>query len=125
MVTVGMKRKLDLKNYHKLGMIRPKAIHAALVYLQKNHPEYKNIDIGKMDDWINPEDDEYGSHSSGSSEESESEDEDPSGDIFSSTTCLLPEEPLNDVIGNFFSIRMYLRIFHITIYLQLTQPKII
>ena len=128
MVTVGMKRKLDLKNYHKLGMIRPEAIYDALVYLQKNHPEYKNIDIGKMDDWINPQDDEYGSNSSGSSEESESEDEDPSGNIFNLTTCLLPEEPLNDVIGNFFfnqNVLYKLQIFHITIYLQLTHPKII
>ena len=33
MVTVGMKRKMDIKNYHKLGMIRPEKIYKALLYL--------------------------------------------------------------------------------------------
>ena len=41
MVTVGMKRKLDLKNYHKLGMIRPEKVYKALLYLKETHPDYK------------------------------------------------------------------------------------
>ena len=108
MITVGMKRKLDLKNYHKFGMIRPDKIYDALVYLKKNHPEYKNIDITQMDDWIKEyhsqdndvTDEESGANASESSDESES-DENQSENFFTSSTCLLPEEPLNDVIGKF------------------------
>ena len=108
MITVGMKRKMDLKNYHKLGMIRPDRIYNALVYLQKNHPEYKDIDISKMEDWkkqFDSQDDDTSdegndSNASKTSDESES-DEGQSENLFTSTTCLLPEEPLNDVIGKF------------------------
>merc|ERR1712020_245307 len=45
MITVGMKRKLDLKNYHKLGMIRPVKIYEALLYLKKHHSEYMDINV--------------------------------------------------------------------------------
>ena len=51
MITVGMKRKLDMKNYHKLGLIRPYKIYEALLYLKENHPEYSNINIVDCNDW--------------------------------------------------------------------------
>ena len=45
MITVKLKRKMDMKNSHKFGMIRPEKIQRALIYLKRNHPEYSNIDI--------------------------------------------------------------------------------
>ena len=103
MIFVGMKRKMDLKNYHKSGMIRPQKIYDALVYLQKNHPSYKDINITDMDEWIKQfySHDEDISDEEDASENSEESDEDDSENVFTSTTCLLPEEPLNDVIGKF------------------------
>ena len=41
-----------MKNYHKLGMIRPVKIYDALIYLKKHHPEYKDINVTEMSEWI-------------------------------------------------------------------------
>ena len=49
MISVKLKRKLEMKNYHKFGMVRPEMIHRSLIYLKENHSEYSNIDItGKL-----------------------------------------------------------------------------
>ena len=122
MVNIKLKRKMGIKNYHKMGLIRPEKIYQALKYLKEHHPEYKDINIQKCDDWLN-----------GKTEESESEcnnddcvdDSDVTLDaensmdttdqtdetnspnesdenMFNAVTCLLPEDPLNDVVGKLF-----------------------
>ena len=45
MISVKLKRKLEMKNYHKFGLVRPERIHRALIFLKENHPEYNNIDV--------------------------------------------------------------------------------
>ena len=122
MVTVGMKRKLDLKNYHKLGMIRPEKVYKALLYLKETHPDYKDINVAEFDDWLDQyhsEDEiENMSDSGEPMDTSENEDHlstedtdqnetkntnDQSGEnVFNSVTCLLPEDPLGDLIGEHF-----------------------
>ena len=122
MITVGLKRMLDMKNYHKLGLIRPVKVYEALLFLKKHHPEYENIDIIAMNEWIqqytSKEEEnsgKEGERSTDSSDESSDNSQncseqchdasiqklpDPEN-LFTSVTCLLPEEPLNDVIGKF------------------------
>ena len=51
MVTVGLKRDMGLKKFHKLEMISPDRISDALVYLKENHPEYKDIKISDLVEW--------------------------------------------------------------------------
>ena len=120
MVTVGMKRKMDINNYHKLGMIRPEKIYKALLYLKDNHPDYKDVAVIEMDDWLqqyhseNESEDE--SEMEDNKETSEIEDQQASEEeakqnesentinqaeenIFNAVTCLLPDDPLSDLIG--------------------------
>ena len=138
MVTVGMKRKLDLKNYHKLGMIRPEKVYKALLYLKETHPDYKDINVTEFDDWLEQYHSEDEIENMGDSGEtmdtsenedhlssepmdtSENEDHlstedtdqnetkntmDQSGEnVFNSVTCLLPEDPLGDLIGKHFEL---------------------
>ena len=122
MVTVGMKRKMDIKNYHKLGMIRPEEIYKALLYLKDNHPDYKDVAVTEMDDWLQQyhSDNESGDESEmeDTNETSEIEDKqaieeakqnEPENtinqageNIFNAVTCLLPDDPLSDLIGKLF-----------------------
>ena len=121
MIIVGMKRKLDMKNYHKLGMIRPVKIYQALVYLKDHHPDYKEINIENMNQWIKEflsfEEEENTSESSYSDEiessslesechvdESTEKNLNETENMYTSVTCLVPEEPLTDVIGKFLAI---------------------
>ena len=119
MVTVGMKRKMDLKNYHKLGMIRPEKIYKALSYLKDNHPDYKDIAVVEIDDWLQQYHSENGSGDESDMEDtnetSEIEDQQaseeakqdepentinqPGENIFNAVTCLIPDDPLSDLIG--------------------------
>ena len=41
MVNIGLKRKLNLKNYHRYGLINPERVYKACEYLIKNHPDYR------------------------------------------------------------------------------------
>ena len=114
MVTVGLKRDMGLKKFHKLEMISPNRISDALVYLKENHPEYKDIKISDLVEWQKQFEEGKDSESDNKSteneekpegNESESDDksteneEKPEGNPFTSVTCLLPENPLNDVVG--------------------------
>ena len=51
MVNVGLKRKLNMKNYHKHGLINPNRVYKACEYLVKNHPAYKEIRLKSYDEW--------------------------------------------------------------------------
>ena len=123
-----------MKNYHKMGMIRPEKIYEALLYLKNHHPEYSNINVTDFDEWLNKDpsndnaDSEESSHlssdesDSGSDVENSNNQEDKSTpktqsnsdeNIFNAVTCLLPDDPLSDVIGKFchLYIQIYLRGF--------------
>ena len=110
-----------MKNYHKLGMIRPVKIYQALVYLKDHHPDYKEINIENMNQWIKEflsfEEEENTSESSYSDEiessslesechvdESTEKNLNETENMYTSVTCLVPEEPLTDVIGKFLAI---------------------
>ena len=103
MVTLGLKRNENLKTFHKLDMINPVKVYNALVYLKENNPQYKDINISDLDEWqkqFKEESDDGSNHDSSDEKEESEDDEEPEESIFTSTTCLLPENPLNDVIGN-------------------------
>ena len=99
MVTVGLKRDMGLKKCHKLEMISPNRISDALVYLKENHPEYKDIKISDLVEWQKQFEEGKDSECDNKSAENE---EKPEGNPFTSVTCLLPENPLNDVVGKLF-----------------------
>jgi hypothetical protein len=123
MITVGMKRKMDIKNYHKLGMIRPENIYKALLYLKDNHPDYKDVAVTEMDDWMQ----QYiqkmrvemrvrlktlmkllrlmickQAIEEGKQNEPEKTINQAEENIFNAVTCLLPDDPLSDLIGKLF-----------------------
>ena len=52
LVYIGLKRKLDMKNYHKHGMINPENVFEACIYLINHHPEYRNVKLESYEDWI-------------------------------------------------------------------------
>ena len=58
MVTVGLKRDLKLKNFHKLDMVNPERICKSLKYLKRKHAQYKNIDISCLEEWTKQFDDD-------------------------------------------------------------------
>ena len=107
MVTVKLKRKKEMKNYHKMGLVRPEKIYEALRYLKENHPEYHNIEITDLDEWAKQIFDE----SDNDEEESDSDncddpEEESAENLFNSVTCLLPEGPLNNLVGKYFFHKM-------------------
>ena len=107
MVTLGLKRNENLKTFHKLDMINPVKVYNALVYLKENNPQYKDINISDLDEWqkqFKEESDDGSNHDSSDEKEESEDDEEPEESIFTSTTCLLPENPLNDVIGKVLNI---------------------
>ena len=63
LVSVQLKRQKKLKGYHRQERIRPSKINAALFYLQKHHPDYRDIPIEQIaedDCWVDldcPEED--------------------------------------------------------------------
>ena len=98
MVTVGLKRDMSLKNFHKKEMVSPERVYNALTYLKENHPQYKDINLTELDEWQRQFE---GSDNEGEGDDvSENEEEIGDNNVFNSITCLLPENPLNDVIGN-------------------------
>ena len=55
LVGVKLKRKLGMKNHHKLQMVRANQLLQALKYLKAHHPEYQNIEIKDNMEWIEPQ----------------------------------------------------------------------
>ena len=121
MVTIKLKRRMKWKTYHKMGLIRPEVIFEALKYLKENHPEYSNINIKDCDDWLNSKEDDSDTESKIDEDldgtdldepdeyleeqtvPNENEGVNQSEDnIFNAHTCLLPEDPLKDVVGKLF-----------------------
>ena len=100
MVTVGLKRDQCLRTFHKKEMVSPERVYNALIYLKENHLQYKDMNLMELDEWHK--------QFEGSDNESEgdtSDDKEELGEnVFNAVTCLLPENPLNDVIGNYISI---------------------
>ena len=122
MITVGLKRDLSLKNFHKLQMIRPEKVYEALLYLIDHHPSYKNIVIPSLEQWLKEfsmKDEDETDDASDLEFENESSQEEDKRDsdkfdsevseenVFTSTTCLLPENPLTDVVGKLISKRFF------------------
>ena len=123
MVTVGLKRDLIYKTFHKLQMIRPDKVYEALMYLKDNHPSYKNIIIPSLNAWKKELSDSDKANNDGSIKEitvcsNENADNAMSDgeaehdkryqlpnqseeNTFNATTCLYSENPLADVIGKF------------------------
>ena len=98
MVTVGLKRDMSLRTFHKKEMVSPERVYNALTYLKENHPQYKDINLTELDEWQRQFE---GSDNEGEGDDvSENEEEIGDNNVFNSITCLLPENPLNDVIGN-------------------------
>ena len=52
-LTVRIKRKLNMVNHHEKGSLRPEIMFRGLEYLKKNHFSYRNIIIENYDEWIN------------------------------------------------------------------------
>ena len=125
MVTVKLKRRMKWKTYHKMGLVRPDIIFEALNHLKENHPEYSNINIKDCDDWLNSKEDENDSECEidDNSDETDLDESDETDEnladqtvgsneneivnqsednVFNAHTCLLPEDPLKDVIGKLF-----------------------
>ena len=99
MVTVGLKRDMSLRTFHKKEMVSPERVYNALTYLKENHPQYKDINLTELDEWQRQFE---GSDNEGEGDDvSENEEEIGDNNVFNSITCLLPENPLNDVIGNY------------------------
>ena len=51
MVNIGLKRKLNMTNYHKYGLINPDRVYQACKHLIKHHPAYKNIKLAAYEEW--------------------------------------------------------------------------
>merc|ERR1712079_584006 len=51
-VTVRLKRRMKMKNYHNIGIINTDRVYDCLDYLVKNHPAYKDIKIENKEDWL-------------------------------------------------------------------------
>ena len=122
MITLGLKRDMVYKTYHKLEMIRPDKVYEALLYLIENHPSYHSIIVPSLEDWKNSFLDNNGSsmerqeqvedlgnsaqapieESPTNDAENETKENEENENIFNATTCLLPENPLSDVIGKFY-----------------------
>ena len=107
LVTVGLKRDMAIKNFHKLQLIRPDKICEAITYLKDNHPSYANIDVLSLEEWrkqffaeecddteITGENSEDDSSNAGQIVEDASEKS-----IYNFATCLIPDNPLSDVVG--------------------------
>ena len=116
MINVGLKRKLNMKNYHKYGLINPVRVFKACEYLVNHHPDYKNIKLQKYEEWAkkcpslfkqSESDEENQEKSSDENEETEKignenekcQEEAESND-FNSTTCLYPRQPESNMIVN-------------------------
>ena len=121
MITLGLKRDMVYKTYHKLEMIRPDKVYEALLYLIQNHPNYHQIIVPSLEEWKNSflENNESNMERQGQVEdlgnsgqapieectndtENERKDNEESENVFNTTTCLIPENPLSDVVGKFF-----------------------
>ena len=114
LVTVGLKRDMAIKKFHKLQLIRPDKICEAISHLKENHPSYANIDILSLDEWRKQFYAEECDDTENTGEDTEntgenSEDDSSSASqivedtseksIYNFATCLIPDNPLSDVVG--------------------------
>ena len=112
LVTVGLKRDVAMKNFHKLQKVRPDKVHEAILYLKDNHPSYANIDVSSLDEWhsnfLTGEQEQ--TKCPGEKEDDACNNENPDDSsqiaegpkeksIYNFATCLIPEDPLTDVVG--------------------------
>ena len=129
MVNVGLKRKLNMKNFHKQGLISPERVYKACKYLIENHPDYSNIKLLSYKEWSKdcPTLFNQTEHSDSEEEIEDSSDEEKvdksdkndtdksdekenkvkkgiegeaADNDFNATTCLYPKEPATDMIVN-------------------------
>ena len=120
MINVGIKRKLNMKNYHKYGLINPFRVYKACEYLIRNHPHYKNIKLTKFKDWVKEcpnlfhqsdkkedeiDDDSSDEETAGTSVEKTLDknkrvEKEAESNDFNSTTCLYPKQPETNMIVN-------------------------
>ena len=126
MVNIGIKRKLNMKNYHKHGLINPDRVFKACQYLIKHHPDYKNIKLANYDDWVkkcpsnfiqatNSEDeDSNGTGNSSDEEQIDQKKKDLSREVecndYNATTCLYLKEPSSDMIVNHSKIKKKIKL---------------
>ena len=123
MVNIGLKRKLNMKNFHKFGLINPDRVYKACEFLIINHPAYKDIKLKPYDEWAEKcpslfsHTDKSDEENVDSSDEEEVEtkpeksaeklsvhqkkdkDQAESND-FNAVTCLYPKEPASNLIVN-------------------------
>ena len=115
LVTVGLKRDVAMKNFHKLQKVRPDKVHEAILYLKDNHPSYANIDVWSLDEWhsnfLTGEQEQ--TKCPGEKEDDACNNENPDDSsqiaegpkeksIYNFATCLIPEDPLSDVVGKIY-----------------------
>ena len=115
LVTVGLKRDMAIKNFHRLQLVRPDKVYEALLYLKDNHPSYTNIDISSLDEWHRnfligeqeqtkcPEENLDDACNNENPDDSSQIAEGPQEkSIYNFATCLIPEDPLSDVVGKIY-----------------------
>ena len=101
-----------VKNFHKLQKVRPDKVHEAILYLKDNHPSYANIDVSSLDEWhsnfLTGEQEQTKCPGEKEDDACNNENPDDSSQIAEGTkeksiynfaTCLIPEDPLTDVVG--------------------------
>ena len=119
LVNVGLKRKLNMKNYHKHGLINPDRVYHACEYLVKHHPAYKNIKLTNYEEWAKncptlfSHTDKSDEEEAGDSSEEETVEKsfqkntdkkrvqgEADDNDFNAVTCLYPKEPASEMIVN-------------------------
>ena len=119
MVNIGLKRKLNMKNFHKFGLINPDRVYKACEYLINQHPAYKDIKLKPYDEWAkkcpslfshtdksdeeenvdSSDDEEVEAKPEKSVDQKKDKDEAENND-FNAVTCLYPKEPASNLIVN-------------------------
>ena len=112
MVNIGLKRKLNMKSYHRHGLINPDRVYKACEYLIKHHPAYKNINLKSYEEWAEKcptlfnytdksEEEDNGASSDEESAKTSNEDKNVVGEAigndFNAITCLYPKEPESNI----------------------------
>ena len=113
LINLKLKRKMEYKSYHEIETVRPNLIYQALEYLQRNHPEYKEMKIlpqseyllqteTAMEDGTDQNDLSQATVNSANEDSSSEEEMEEHADksVFNSVTCLCPEDPTIDVVVN-------------------------
>ena len=111
MINIGLKRRLNMKNYHQHGLINPDRVFKACKYLIEHHPDYKNIRLTSYEEWIkqcptlfdqtenSDDEDDKNSSDEESAEASVGKPlihEEAEKNYFNNITSLFPKEPVLD-----------------------------